>query len=193
VRRLAVGVFLVFVVSCTISVQSDLDLKSDGTSPERELTLKDDPDASRGEVLPGRQVDDAAEQGVVDAGDGGTASLYVLNLATESVCWIYADPCGSESTDLLGTDVLQDDWYLTVEGLQNGCYNLWAFPCSGDGLWYSKIVDLEDEFTWILVPGVSFLDTATLDSDTDPLVDTDDLLDTDDLFDTADTGDTFLE
>ena len=117
-----------------------------GSAPEKDHT-----GASGGDGQEGNQTSGHAEEATVDAGGGGTSTLYVLNATSDyDICWVYADTCdGVEGDDLLGDYYLPPDYYLAVTGLPDDCYDLWAFDCDDGAIWYYE-TSIEGEFTWIL-------------------------------------------
>lgn len=194
-KKLAiVGATAAILTACTLNLKADLAYKSDNPEPDKAHA---DNASAAADGAEGKDVGDAKEHTAVSADEGGDATLYVVNLSSSNVCWVYADPCGDDTTDLLGDDALPADWYVSIDGLDEGCHDLWAFPCSDDGtFWYGRY-DLPSEFTWILADGDGVdIDTGmSADDDTDFPEDTDvpeDSADSADTADTADTGDSSL-
>lgn len=90
-------------------------------------------------------------EGSVSVGQGGGATLHVVNFSGDDVWYVYAYPCGS----VYGWDVspdqypLPDGWGYAVEGFEPGCYDLLAEDLWGPN-WVSYGVNLRNEFTWYL-------------------------------------------
>jgi hypothetical protein len=89
------------------------------------------------------------------------ATVYVLNLSVETICYVYlGDGTGTWTDDLLGNYVLDSGDYLTVTGVTPGYVELYAEGC-GTSDWYGSGT-VDSEFTFLLEGGGS--DTGYYDT-----------------------------
>lgn len=102
----------------------------------------------------GKETGDAGAGATISAGDGA-ATVYVVNFADESVCYVYiGDGANNWTVDLLGNEVLPVDYYLTVTGVSPGTVELYAQGCDSAD-WYGVLSDVGDgdEVTFVLSGG----------------------------------------
>lgn len=102
----------------------------------------------------GKETGNAGAGATTTAGDG-SATAYVVNLADESICYVYiGDGAGGWTADLLGNDVLPINYYLTVTGVSPGTVELYAQGCDSAD-WYGVVPEVADgdDVTFVLYGG----------------------------------------
>jgi hypothetical protein len=97
--------------------------------------------------------DSGSESANTNAG-GGDAVIYVANFSAEDVCFVYyGDGAGNWSDDLLGENTLPVDYYLTINGVAAGAFEIYAEGCNGSD-WYGS-GEVASEYTLLLTGGSS--------------------------------------
>lgn len=107
---------------------------------------------SKGGGKKGKDTGDADAGASVAAG-GGSATAYVVNVADESICYVYiGDGANNWSSDVLGNEILPAGYYLTVTGVSPGTVEVYAQGCDYSD-WYGVVEGVETEVTFILYGG----------------------------------------
>lgn len=102
---------------------------------------------------------DEAAGASVNSGAGGAATIYVVNVADETICFVYlGDGSDNWTGDLLGSNVLEPGTYLTVAEVTPGFVEIYAEGCTSSD-WYGS-ADVSGEYTFILTGGGGGDDTG---------------------------------
>lgn len=103
----------------------------------------------------GKNTGDAQEGSTSSAGSAAT-TFYVVNASDSDICEMYISACNDTELgdNVLGTYILEPDWYYVVTGLESGCWDVWAWDCTEtdleDPTWEVNGNILDEEFTILL-------------------------------------------
>lgn len=140
------------------------DTASTEKSSAQPKTQPSDNADNQGSGNDGQATEDAGDAGSTDYGAGGDNTIYVVNFATEDVCYLYLALDGSWSDDVLGMYALGVDEYYWVTGVPSGFIEMYAEGCNGS-TWYGGD-EVAGDYTFVLRGGSDGggSDTGTFDT-----------------------------